>query len=239
MMIVTLCVLLLFLVACKPTGYSETELSEKAIWEKYNKEHPNGDGIPIEISQRLHEEEMKNKTIVKVSSPSIDRFLFKFPRQYAYFNLVPVYRFNYYGDSRIAVLWERTEAIFNCSIIDDEELINRLKEAGYSEVKSFNEETKFAWDKFKNDFVKPTYFEQKYVVEDVTYGSKTYYNKVVICKPFNNPDAKENEKTVFFDLYCNNRDPYYEEVIDTVDGRPVTETLNTSKDWGLIEPYLT
>ena len=246
---IILCMLFLFLVACEPgITFSESgvtssesdnlssEFDEQAIWEKYKKEHPNGDGIPIEIEQKLHEEEMKNKTTVKVTSPLIDMFLFKFSRQYAYFDLVPVYRFNYYGNSRTAILWEHSEAIFNCSIIDDAELINKLKKAGYSEVKSFNEETKFAWDKFKNDFVEPIYFEQKYVAEDVTYGSKTYYNKIVICKPFNNPDAKENEKVVFFDLYCNNRNPYYEEVIKTIDDRPVTEILNTSKEWRLIEP---
>lgn len=246
---IILCMLFLFLVACEPgITFSESgvtssesdnlssEFDAQAIWEKYKKEHPNEDGIPWEISQRRREEAMKNKTLVKISTPLVERFLHMFPLEYAYFDLVPVYRFNYYGNSRIAIIWDHTEAVFNCSIIDDEELINRLKKVGYSEVKSFNKETKFAWDEFKNDFVDPIYFEQKYVAEDVIYGSKTYYNKIVICKPFNNTDAQENEKVVFFDLYCNNRDPYYEEVIKTIDDRPVTEILNTSKEWRLIEP---
>ena len=186
--------------------------------------------------EQNYEYQMMNKFETKVTSPQVSKFLFSFPRTYAWFDLVPVYRFNYYGNSRIAIMWEHTEAIFNCSIVDDEELISRLKKEGYSEVKAFNEETKFAWRKFSENFVKPKYFEQKMIINDLTYGSKTFYNKVVICEPFNNSEAYENEKVVFFDICCDNRDVYYEEVIKTIDNRPVTEMLNTSKEWGLIEP---
>ena len=182
------------------------------------------------------EKEMANKHEAKFSSPRVDAFLFSFPRDYAWFDLPEVYRFNYYGNSRIAVLWEHTEAIFNCSIVYDEELIRSLVKQGYKEVKTFNKEVKFAWREFEDDFVEPRYFEQKLIVKDITYGSKTYYNKIVICKPFNNPDTKENEKVVFFDICGDNREAYYEKVINTIEGRPVTEMLNSSKEWGLIKP---
>lgn len=221
-----LSVLLLLLTACTSDNVANNVSSDdgwihhEMNWSKY---------------YAAKEEQMANKYETKCSSPRANRFLFSFPRTYAWFDLVPVYRFNYYGNSRVAVLWEHTEAIFNCSIIDDEELIRRLKEEGYKEVKTFNKEVKFAWREFEDDFVEPICFEQKFIAEDITYGSKTYYNKVVICKPFNNSDARANEMVVFFDVCCDNREAYYEKVIKTIDGRPVTEILNSVKEWGLIE----
>lgn len=188
------------------------------------------------VAEKIHEEMMSNKETYKITDTRPGYFLYLFPRRFASFKLPAVYRLNFYDNSRRAVLWERTEVIFNCSIIDDKELIDRLQKAGYSEVKSFNKETEFAWREFSDDFVEPKFFEQKYIVEDKTYGSKTYYNKVVICKPFNNPDAKENEWVVFFDIVSNNRRPYYEEVIETIDGRPVTGRSDSSLEWALIEP---
>jgi len=227
---ILLVLILVFLVACSTDNSQNVTSTESEKWIT-----PSPFKSTEEVESYI-EYYKKNKQVDNgYTSPRVDKFLYAFRLEYAWFDLPEVYRFNYYGNSRVAVLWEHTEAIFNCSIIDDEELIKRLKEEGYKEVKTFNNEVKFAWREFEDDFVEPIYFEQKYVAEDITYGSKTYYNKVVICKPFNNSDARANEMVVFFDICCNNRSMYYDEVTETIDGRPVCEMLNSVKEWGLIE----
>ena len=222
-------VIVLSLIALFLTGCATTPIKTSSIeW---------GNTLPDkEAEEKAYKEEMANKYTHKIKDTRPGYFLYLFPRRFASFKLPAVYRLNFYGNSRRAVLWDRTEAIFNCSIIDDKELVTRIQKAGYVEVKSFNEETEFAWREFYDDFVEPKYFEQKYVVEDATYGGQTYYNKIVICKPFNNPDAKENEWVVFFDIVSNNGLPDYEEVIETIDGRPVTGRSDSSLEWALIEP---
>jgi len=182
-----------------------------------------------EADKKSYEEAMKNK-ILRKSYPSVSRFLTRFRTTFSYFEFVPVYRFNFYGNSRTALFWERAEAIFNCSIIDDEELIKTLKKTGFSQVTAFSKKGEFAWKEFENKFVNPKYFEMEYTVENIVY-----YNRIVICEPFDNPDAKENEKVVFYDCVCKNRQTIYEKTESSYNDRPYTCLLESSLEWKLIE----
>ena len=216
-LVVFLTLIALFLTGCATTPI-ETSSTE---W---------GNTLPDKEAGELGYIDLMNNKKLKNSNSSVSRFLTRFGRTYSYFEFVPVYRFNFYGNSRTALFWERAEAIFNCSIIDDEELIKTLKKEGFSQVTAFGKKGEFAWKEFENKFVNPKYFEMEYAVENIVY-----YNRIVICEPFDNPDAKENEKVVFYDCVCKNKQVVYEEVESSYNDRPYTCLLESSLEWKLIE----